>query len=97
VNAIETLDNSQCFGDYIVHWGGTWVNQFTSIQSIYFGQDGKHTFDDYSKSLLSQFCKELDEQEKRGTKLVNGHYPLKFEFIGKGCRKPWRTIILEVA
>lgn len=97
VNAIETVDESQYFGSYNVHWGGACVNQFTGDESIYFGRDGKYTFDDYHKSLLSQFCKALDEEEKRGTRLVNGQHPLKFEFIGKGCRKPWRTIILEVA
>ena len=97
VNAIETDDESQYFGSYNVHWGGALVNQFTGDESIYFGRNGKHTFDNYGKSLLSQLCKALDEEEKRGTRLVNGQHPLKFEFIKKGCRTPWRTIILEVA
>lgn len=97
VNALETLDNSQYFDNYNVHWGGTWVNQFTGEESIYFGRDGKHIFDTSENQLMTRCFRHLCEEEKLGTKLVNGQYPLKFEFIGKGCRKPWRTIILEVA
>lgn len=97
VNAIETLDNSQWFGRYNVHWGGTWVNQFTG-ENIYFGRDGKYIFINTSENhLISECLKQLDLEEKCGTKLVNGQHPLKFEFIKKGCRTPWRTIILEVA
>jgi predicted ATPase len=98
VNAIETMDNSQYFGDYNVHWGGTWVHQFTGKESIYFGRDGKHIFNSNDNNkAISECLIQLCLEENRGTKLVNGHYPLKFEFIGKGCRKPWKTIILEVA
>lgn len=85
----ETLDLEN---EYKIHAGRNWSHQYTGSHEIYFSTKGDSSISTGWKNLLSVFFHDLD----RCPAQIHTNKGIAFEFVVKGCRKPWKVLTLEV-
>lgn len=76
--------------DYYIHAGRDWAHQYTQKDELYFATDKNHKFTEFEKSWLLPFFLKFDGQKVS----LGGEKPIAFEFVQKGCRNPYKVIIL---
>ena len=81
-----------------LHFGNEWSPEFDGHQSIYFS-----TREHYRKDIGDAYKFSADEKDYvkdvfewlAENSKIETPTPIAFEFIAKGCRKPWRVITVE--
>lgn len=77
--------------EYCIHCGSGWNHQYSGRMSIYFGSSSMCELTDRYKPVLKEFFEDLDEKDLH----KSWDKPIAFEFIVKGCKKPWNVIRIE--
>ena len=86
----ETID---CVGGHSWRFhAGIWSHQYTDYDEIYFNERNNYEATDLAKRYLKEFFTEV---QKDGNIHTECRVPIAFEFIKKGCRKPYDVIALE--
>ena len=86
----ETID---CSGGH--SWGlhvGHWSHEYDGYGTIFFNVRSSHRCSSLENDYLSQFFNEL---KKQGEIRIDCEHPIVFEFVKKGCKKPYDVITLE--
>lgn len=76
--------------EYVLHAGDNWSHQYSAHNEIYFSTKNDYEASDRAKDVLKDFFEAIDNEELKHTAC-----PIAFEFIVKGCRKPWNVIKIE--
>lgn len=100
VNSIFELDDTIKWNDYRLHFGRVWCHQYTSKEDIYFASKAYYKFTEFNKGVLKDFFETFEQSSEKNNFISeeNGEgkiqCPVAFEFIRKGCRNPYKVIIL---
>lgn len=92
LNNICTTDYIISLEEYKLHFGEGWVHQYTGPQELFFSnRNGIYLCTSRDNEFLYEFFRHLDNMGDDG---YEDGTPIAFEFIKKGCRKPYKVLTI---
>lgn len=86
--------------DFTIHFGKGWTPEFDAEHSIYFSNKineitgySPNKFTDFERDYVKRSLIWFEEQINKGVK--SPQKPIAFEFVAKGSRTPFKTLVME--